>query len=61
MKKYNIVQNDLPDIVLASCSSLEKAKEYLKNIKINDKYLQKIYDWKKLPEYKIIENEEEID
>ena len=57
--KYNIVQTDLLDIVLASCQTLEKAKEYLKNMEKTDRYLQKVYGWLELPEYKIIEVKEE--
>ena len=55
MKKYNIVLEDMQDFVLASCQTLEKAKEYLKNIKKTDKYLQKQYNWSKLPKYLIKE------
>ena len=55
MQKYNIIQTDLPNIVLASCNSLKLAKQYLKDMKKTDEYLQKYYNWKKLPKYKIIE------
>lgn len=55
MKKYNIVLEDMQDFVLASCQTLEKAKEYLKDIKKTDKYLQKQYNWSKLPKYLIKE------
>ena len=58
MKKYNIVLEDMQDFVLASCISLEKAQEYLKDIKRTDKKLKKYYNWSKLPKYKIIESEE---
>lgn len=55
MKKYNIVLEDMQDFVLASCQTLEKAKEYLKTMKKTDKYLQKQYNWSKLPKYLIKE------
>lgn len=55
MKKYNIVLEDMQDFVLASCQTLEKAKEYLKDVKKTDKYLQKQYNWSKLPKYLIKE------
>lgn len=55
MKKYNIVLEDMQDFVLASCQTLEKAKQYLKDIKKTDKYLQKQYNWSKLPKYLIKE------
>ena len=58
MKKYNIVLEDMEDFILASCQTLEKAQEYLKNIKRTDKELKKYYNWSKLPKYKIIESEE---
>lgn len=59
-KRYKIVQTNLLNITLASCDSLEFAQKYLEDIKENDKYLQKLFGWSKLPEYKIIEIEEEI-
>lgn len=55
MFKYNIVLEDMPDFVLASCQTLEKAKQYLKDMEKTDKYLQKQYNWKKLPKYLIKE------
>lgn len=55
MFKYNIVLEDMPDFVLASCQTLEKAKQYLKDMEKTDKYLQKLYNWKKLPKYLIKE------
>lgn len=55
MKKYNIVLEDMQDFVLASCQTLEKAKQYLKDIEKTDKYLQKQYNWSKLPKYLIKE------
>ena len=58
MKKYNIILEDMEDFILASCISLEKAQEYLKDIKRTDKELKKYYNWSKLPKYKIIESEE---
>lgn len=56
---YKIVQTDLLDITLAQCKTLEDAKKYLKNMEKTDKYLQKVYGWLELPEYKIIKIEEE--
>ena len=55
MKKYNIVLEDMQDFVLASCQTLEKAKEYLKDME--DKFLKKYYGWSKLPKYLIKESE----
>lgn len=55
MKRYNIVELGNEDFILASCSSLELAKKYLKDIKKTDKYLQKQYNWSKLPKYLIKE------
>lgn len=55
MKKYNIVLEDMQDFILASCQTLEKAKQYLKDIKKTDKYLQKQYNLSKLPKYLIKE------
>ena len=57
MKKYNIVLEDMQDFVLASCQSLEIAKKYLEDMKKTDKYLQKQYNWSKLPKYLIKESE----
>lgn len=51
---YNIVLKDNENFILASCKTLEFAKKYLKEIKETDKKLQKHYNWKKLPSYKII-------
>lgn len=56
---YKIAQTDLLDITLAQCKTLEDAKKYLKNMEKTDKYLQKVYGWLELPEYKIIKIEEE--
>jgi hypothetical protein len=58
MKVYKIEQTDLLNITLAQCPTLESAKKYLEKIKKNDKYLQKVYNWRKLPKYRIIESEE---
>lgn len=55
MKKYNIVLEDMQDFVLASCQTLEKAKQYLKDMEKTDKHLQKQYNWSKLPKYLIKE------
>lgn len=57
--KYNIVQTNLLNIVMASCQTLEKAKEMLKDMEKTDIYLQKVYGWLERPEYKIIEVKEE--
>lgn len=57
MKKYNIVLEDMQDFVLASCQTLEKAKEYLKDMERTDKFLKKYYGWSKLPKYLIKESE----
>lgn len=56
MKKYNIVLENNQDFVLASCQSLEIAKKYLKDMEKTDKYLQKQYNWSKLPKYLIKES-----
>ena len=56
--KYNIVEEDNDDFILASCNTLELAKKYLKSMIKTDKKLQKYYNWSKLPVYKIIESEE---
>lgn len=56
--KYNIVLKDNETFVLASCKTLDFAKKYLKDMKKTDRYLQKEYNWDKLPEYKIIEVKE---
>lgn len=53
---YNIVLCDNEDFVLASCPSMEIAKERLKEMYETDKQLQKYYGWEKLPQYKIIES-----
>jgi hypothetical protein len=55
MIKYSIVEVRDRELVLASCSTLKKAKQYLKDIKKTDKYLQKQYNWSKLPKYLIKE------
>ena len=55
--RYNIVLKDNKDFILASCKTLEFAKKYLKDMKNTDKYLQKEYNWDKLPEYEIIKEE----
>lgn len=56
MYRYDIVEKDKKDFILASCLSLELAKKYLKEMKETDKSLQKYYNWEKLPEYEIIKN-----
>ena len=55
--KYNIVLEDMQDLVLASCQSLEIAKKYLKDMKKRDKELKNYYGWSKLPKYIIKESE----
>ena len=59
MKKFNIVQTDLLNIVLTSCDSLEIAKKRLKEMEKTDIYLQKVFGWISRPEYKIVEVKEE--
>jgi len=51
---YNIVLKDNLTFCLCSSPTLEIAKKRLEQIKENDKQLQKYYNWKKLPQYKII-------
>lgn len=57
MKKYNIVLVKDETFILAQCSTLKLAKQYLKDMKKVDKQLKKYYNWKTLPKYKIIESE----
>lgn len=57
MKKYNIVLVKDETFILAQCSNLKLAKQYLKDMKKVDKQLKKYYNWKTLPKYKIIESE----
>ena len=57
--KYNIVEENNDDFILASCNTLELAKKCLKSMIKTDKKLQKYYNWSKLPAYKIIESKEE--
>lgn len=57
MKRFNIVQEKNEDFILASCKSLEFAKNYLKEMKKTDKILKKYYNWSSVPKYKIIESE----
>ena len=51
---YNIVLKDNLTFCLCSSPTLEIAKKRLEQIKENEKQLQKYYNWKKLPRYKII-------
>lgn len=51
---YNIVLKDNLKFCLCSSPTLEIAKKRLEQIKENDKFLQKYYNWQKLPQYKII-------
>ena len=53
--KYNIVLEENQEFVLASCPTLEFAKNYLKEMEKIDKQLAKYYNWSKMPKYKIIE------
>ena len=55
MKRYNIVLEDNQEIVLASCSSLEQAKFYLKDMEERDRILQNYFGWSELPKYLIKE------
>lgn len=57
MKKYNIVLARDNTFILAQCSNLKLAKQYLKDMKKVDKQLKRYYNWKTLPKYKIIESE----
>lgn len=60
MKKYNIVLKENKDFILAQCNTLELAKNYLKDMKERDEELSKYYNWKKIPEYEIVESEESV-
>lgn len=53
--KYLIVLENNKNFVLASCPTLELAKQYKKEFEENDKKLQKYYNWSKLPKYEIKE------
>ena len=53
---YNIVLKDNKDFILTSCNTLEDAKKRLQDMKKNDIYLQKYYNWKSLPKYIILDN-----
>lgn len=57
MKRYNIVLKNNEKFILAECKTLKFAKDYLKEMIKTDKALAKQYNWSKIPEYKIIENE----
>lgn len=57
MKRYNIVLVKDETFILAQCSNLKLAKQYLKDMKKVDKQLKRYYNWKTLPKYKIIESE----
>ena len=56
--KYNIVETNQKDIVLASCNSYDVACKYLQDIIKTDKELAKYYGWSKLPQYEIIKESE---
>ena len=56
--RYNIVLKDNDKFVLASCPSLELAEKYLKEMIETDKKLASYYNWSKMPEYKIVKEEE---
>lgn len=58
MKKYNIVLKENKTFILAQCEDLNFAEKYLKEMEENDKKLQKYYNWSKLPEYEIVENDD---
>lgn len=58
MKKYNIVLKENKTFILAQCENLNFAEKYLKEMEENDKKLQKYYNWSKLPEYEIVENDD---
>jgi hypothetical protein len=57
--RYNIVLKNNENFVLASCKTLEFAKNYLKEIKKTDQILKKYYNWSSVPKYKIIESRED--
>ena len=59
MKKYNIIDKtvDVDNFILCQCPTLEIAKKRLEEMKKIDKELKKYYNWKKLPQYEIIESE----
>lgn len=59
MKRFNIVLEDNESFILASCPTLEFAEKYLQDMRENDLKLQKYYNWSKLPQYKIIEQNNE--
>lgn len=59
MKKYNIVLAKDETFILAQCTNLKLAKQYLKDMKKVDKQLKRYYNWKTLPKYKIVEREVE--
>ena len=53
---FNIVLQDNKDFILTSCNTLEDAKKRLQDMKKNDIYLQKYYNWQSLPKYIILDN-----
>ena len=57
MKVYRIKQTNMLNITLAELKTKEEAKKRLEEIKKTDKYLQKIYAWRELPIYTIVEEE----
>ncbi len=59
MKRFNIVQEKNEDFILASCKSLEFAKNYLKEMEKTNQTLKKYYNWSSVPKYKIIESRED--
>lgn len=58
MKRFNIVEINKEDFVLASCPTMEIANERLLDMYKTDRELAKYYGWTKLPLYKIVESEE---
>lgn len=55
--EYNIVMANNINIVLASCGTLEITKNFLKDMYKTDLKLKKYYNWTKLPQYKVLEIE----
>ena len=58
MNKFNIILKEYKDkknFILVSCNTLEDAKIRLKDMKKTDKFLQKYYNWSKIPEYLIVD------
>lgn len=57
MKVYRIKQTNMLNITLAELKTKEEAEKRLEEIKKTDLYLQKVYAWRNLPTYTIVEEE----